>query len=108
MRNLLKALILWFLLLALPFQGFAAAGMLACEHDPVVAVQDCHDSGQQDQAETGCDACSLCGLGAAMAPPVFSAIDVIERHDTTLPDLLVRIPSGEPSTLDRPPRVLLA
>jgi hypothetical protein len=81
MRHYLRKLILGFLLLWLPLQGFAAAGMSFCQHDhtPPPAAQ----AGMQDQhaghdcghdqdspsatTQTQCDDCGYCHLGGAPA-----------------------------------------
>jgi hypothetical protein len=82
MKHALRKLILGFLLLWLPLQGFAAAGMSFCRHDhtPPAAMQSAdhqnhhqdHDCCPQSDTDTGssqnlCDDCGYCHLGAAPA-----------------------------------------
>lgn len=90
MNNLLKSLIVWLMLVAIPFQGFAAAGTLTCapqaavsamtpEHCAMMAADGHHQ--QADAAVTDhpaphqhtggkCSTCASCCFGAVMAPPV--------------------------------------
>jgi hypothetical protein len=85
-----RTLVIWLLTLALPFQGYAAASMLACmvEATPVVeadsltpmsaAPRHAGEAGKQaavaseaadapsgDHSSTGCSCCKLCKLCAA-------------------------------------------
>ena len=43
MNRIFRPLLVWLMLLALPFQGFAAAGMLACVPAPAAAASGGHD-----------------------------------------------------------------
>ena len=81
MRHCLRNFILGFLLLWLPLQGFAAAGMSFCRHDhtPPPAVQagmqdhpGGHDCGHAQETPSAtpqiqCDDCGYCHLGGAPA-----------------------------------------
>lgn len=82
MKHLLRQFVLAFLLLWLPLQGFAAAGMSFCRHDhtPPAAMQEMdhqamhqgHDCCPQSDTDAGssqnlCDDCGYCHLGAAPA-----------------------------------------
>jgi hypothetical protein len=81
MKPRLRNLILGFLLLWLPLQGFAAVEMSFCRHDhtPPPAMQagmqdhqDSHDCGHDQNtpsatAQTQCDNCGYCHLGGAPA-----------------------------------------
>lgn len=80
MKQTLRNLILGFLLLWLPLQGFAAFGMTFCRHDhtpPAVqavmpgnhADHDCgHDQDSPSASpQTPCDNCGDCHLGGAPA-----------------------------------------
>ncbi|RZA33324.1 MAG: hypothetical protein EOP92_21470 [Lysobacteraceae bacterium] len=97
MKTLVRTLLVWFVLLAVPFQGFAAAAM-TCAHGVSTASAGapaqppCHgdgaqagkhgaghaliqdsgqDSGHDDASsshQTSCGNCSACSVGAAMAP----------------------------------------
>ncbi len=81
MKHCLRNLILGFLLLWLPLQGFAAAGMSFCRHDhtPPPAMQDRmqdhhagHDCGHDQDTPSAtsqmqCDDCGYCHMGGAPA-----------------------------------------
>lgn len=80
MKHALRQLILGFLLLWLPLQGFAAAGMSFCRHDhtPPAVMQEAghqhqgHDCCPQSDNDAStsqnfCDDCGYCHLGAAPA-----------------------------------------
>ena len=87
MNTLLKTLIVWLMLVAIPFQGFATAGMPTCasmQAAPVaVTPEHCHDMASAMPADDGadhtsslhhtggkCSSCASCCFGAAMAPSV--------------------------------------
>lgn len=86
MHKLFKALIVWLMLVAIPFQGFAAASMLTCAPVRVAAgasVEHCAmmamashartadgDDGAAHHADAKCSTCASCCLGAALAPSV--------------------------------------
>lgn len=90
MKTLLKSFIVWLMLVAIPFQGFAAAGMLTRAPAPAVAAMapgHCagmaamHDGGKahagpvehaspHHHAGGKCTTCASCCFGAVMAPPV--------------------------------------
>jgi len=94
-KNLVRSLLVWLMLLALPFQGIASAAMLSCahgtmqaaapampamQHDAVAAEGHCHSD--ETQAATAaphhdpdthdhdgrCSACADCCVGALLAP----------------------------------------
>lgn len=82
MKQLSRNLILGFLLLWLPLQGFAAAGMASCRHDhtPPAAQAEAHvhhaghDCGHDQDSPSAstqvpCDDCGYCHLGGAPALP---------------------------------------
>jgi len=121
------------MLLAIPFQGIASAGMLACthtamQHGSVTAVtaphhmaagaDHCHDTGQEvakatdhaptDHDQERCSACAACCIGAAMA-----GAPAIPTAPQTLSTRLIEAPTGRPKAVDlalpeRPPRFPLA
>jgi hypothetical protein len=125
----LRSLIVWLLLLALPYQGMAAASMLACAPQPLPAqamhrmhaapVPPCHqeaaapgarDEGQQTPhgGSVKCASCAACAIFAALLP-------------ASVPDLACHAPAasahafaagGLPSVClaqpERPPRPRLA
>lgn len=131
MKIVLRALLVWLMLLAVPFQGFASASMLLCApisktadaasqvaaagqgmhdhaamlaaHDVQAEGQDADDGGAGGHGSAHCAATSACCVGALLA--------------SSLPELPAqaassqRIPfySGVPSAVDlagleRPPR----
>jgi hypothetical protein len=89
-NTLLKSLIVWLMLVAVPFQGFASATMLLCtpipataaaepgaqhDHAAMMASQHDHhaaragDSAPADHhTDHKCGSCAACCLGASMAP----------------------------------------
>lgn len=89
MKNLVKVLIVWLMLVAIPFQGYAAASMLPCAPAQVTTVsmvvmdmsaEHCAHMAtaapqQDDQPDHSaphhgkCSACASC-FGAVMAPPM--------------------------------------
>ncbi len=95
MNTLLRSLIVWLLLLALPYQGMAAAAMFACApgHAKPAQVQlehqvrdaqlaPCHEAAavahvpapdaQPAHADgDSCGTCAACGIGVAVLPASF-------------------------------------
>jgi len=88
-NKLFKALIVWLMLAAIPFQGFAAASMLACapaqtkvdahmnmapEHCATMDAAQSHAAADTDHSSTHhqaggkCSTCASCCM-AALAPP---------------------------------------
>ncbi|KQP22713.1 hypothetical protein [Pseudorhodoferax sp. Leaf267] len=122
----LRTFLLWALMLAVPFQGYAAASMLGCApgSSPVAASMDAladdhaahghhaaqapadaavHDHGAV-HADTGhtCGTCGICHAVALVGPPAWGAAQPLPPADL-----------GEPArpvathvlrVLDRPPR----
>lgn len=93
MKNLFKSLIVWLMFVAIPFQGFAAASMLACapmqaavqapaatptghcnpmqadQHHAGAASADAGDQTSSHHHAGGkCNPCANCCFGAVMAP----------------------------------------
>ena len=132
----LRRALVWLLLLAIPFQGIASAGMLACTHaamqhfdvTTVTAVtaphnmaagaEHCHDAGPQvtkatdhaptDHDQERCSACAACCIGAAMA-----GAPTVPAAPQTLSTRLIETATGRPEAVDlalpeRPPRFPLA
>lgn len=125
----LRRALVWLLLLAIPFQGIASAGMLACTHasvqhgvaappaakqHAVASTEHCHDAGPQvakakDHASAGhdqerCSACAACCIGAAMAgtPTIPAAPHTLS---TRLPDTATgRLEAVDLALPERPPR----
>jgi hypothetical protein len=128
-KNLLRLLTVWFLLLAVPFQGAAAAAMLPLAsaqartmHQMDEAdVPPCHrtaatDSGegkhQQDQTPhggaTSCASCAACGIFSAMLPASFPALASHAPPGATCDAAEQRLPSIHLAQPERPPRPRLA
>ncbi|KQQ89225.1 hypothetical protein [Massilia sp. Leaf139] len=100
MTAFLRPLIVWLLLLALPYQGLAAAAMAACgtahgvpmpaasghvQHTVEQAQPPCHEAAPAVTAEereaaplhadgASCGTCSNCGIGSAMLPAGLTAL----------------------------------
>lgn len=91
MKNLLKSLLVWLMFAAIPFQGFAAASMLACVPAVAMTVQAApvahehcndkttasaapqagtHDAPSHHHTAGKCNTCASCCFGAVMAPPL--------------------------------------
>ena len=129
MKNLLKSFIVWLMLVAIPFQGFAAASMLTCA--PVqVAVQTAMPAGHCDtmqaapqhhagakQADTSsahhhsagkCNTCASCCFGAAMAPS--TPVARVPGETCVLADFArprVNVPKVDLDLPERPPKASL-
>lgn len=124
----LRRALVWLMLLAIPFQGIASAGMVACAHAAAtVAVMaphqeappaHCHEAAKpsghgQDQHhdqdhDERCSACAACCIGAAMA-----GAPTIPAAPQTLSARLAEAPTGRLEAVDlalpeRPPRLPLA
>lgn len=136
MTRALRSVLTWLLLVAVPLQGYAAAGMLFCgavgEHAPAAAGVEHHldhaaapldgthpheaTAGASDDGATPdlhgvvhgkCSACASCCSAAALpAAPMASA--VVEPRATRFIDF-ERADTGQGSArLERPPRPDLA
>jgi hypothetical protein len=129
-NTLVRTLLVWLVLVAVPFQGLASAAM-RCAHGIAPAGQQqahrheakppCHAQAAQEQArletpgeaagqshDQKCGSCAACSIGTAMAP----------ASTTCPPDCCPcsccpgaapgRVAQGDPDLPERPPRVLLA
>lgn len=135
MKNLLKSLIVWLMLVALPFQGFAAAGMATCAPAgnhvvPVVAetVVSAMPAGHCDtmqmaapappehgkpsashhHADGKCNTCASCCCGATMAPT--AAVHRAPGESCVLADFAihsVHVPRVDLDLPERPPKTSL-
>jgi hypothetical protein len=117
MKTVVRSLIVWLLLLALPFQGLAAARMLPTVRAPAVAqatpvVQHCHDTAvakvqdgdQQHKHRSVCgDCCYVVALVPVPLVPPASA-----PPSLAIPFRPGHLPSADPGLLERPPRPLVA
>jgi hypothetical protein len=124
---LARTLLLWFVLLAVPFQGYAAAAMacahgvgqasMAAAHHGGDAKPPCHETaheqapGDDDGAQAGhkkCGNCAACSVGAAIAPACLdTAGDTFPRGPCPM-GASPRIAACDPDLPERPPRSHLA
>ena len=117
MKTVMRALIVWLLLLALPFQGVAAARMLPSVSTPAVAhatslVKRCHDTAAAKAADgdhrhkhrSVCgDCCIVVALvPVPLVPPAFPPPSI------AIPFRAGHLASVDPPLLERPPRRLVA
>ena len=121
MKTVLRILTLWLILVAVPFQGFAAASMLLCatpqpvqhDHAAMLAGQGddahaAHHGQHSGQQPAKCHTSSPCCAGAAPAP--------VLRVPGASPPLSGRSVPAEPipptpvdlALPERPPRPILA
>lgn len=133
MKTLARTLLVWFVLLAVPFQGFAAAAM-RCAHGtgPAVAAQGAgphghaakppchqqaaqasqaagqHDAGEEAPQQEKCGNCAACSVGAAIAPasPLAAPDGCPARRGPAAS--VARLAAADPDLPERPPRALLA
>lgn len=127
MKLIHRLLLVWLLLLALPFQGIAAAGMLvrmpsvpmsmpAAAHKDHCAAMARQDARSHDYADKYADkhtsaksgSCADCCAGAAMAPMVLPALVLAPPHFISIPFRAGHVPSVDPALPDRPPMTTLA
>jgi hypothetical protein len=120
--TLFRSLILWLALLAVPFQGFAAAAMLPCappahahgaagHGHPALHQHAAHDADADADAAAGhghhagakCGTCAACCVGAAIAPPSLPAVASIAPQSLSIPFDIGYLPSVHPTLPDRPP-----
>lgn len=125
--SLLRVFLLWAIMVAVPFQGYAAASMLQCqpgapltsmgvaaaahgdEHHPhdahdaqaaTAAAQDLHEHADQLHK---CSTCGTCHAVALIAEPPWRAPAVLPPAD--LADPSRPVPTRAPRVLEKPPRV---
>ena len=134
MKPFLRTLMLWLVLLAVPFQGFASAAMLGCAtghmpapvsvesghaHHGMHGMHRMHDAGRHPsqlhtphQADhhgnAKCGACSACSIGAAIAPAAILALPVHAPPRLAAPFAVGPLPSVDLDLPERPPRFFLA
>jgi hypothetical protein len=117
MKTVMRALIVWLLLLALPCQGLGAARMLPSVTAPAVAhttavVKSCHDtaatkatdSDHQHKHRSVCgDCCIVVALvPVPLVPPAFAPPSI------AIPFHAGHLASVDPALPERPPRRLVA
>jgi hypothetical protein len=133
-NTLLRSLIVWLLMLALPWQGVAAAAMLGCAPAPLPAVSmhaahdaarpPCHEgmamhdsatqqpepqqkSGTHHGSAAKCAACAACGI-AAVLPAAFPPLAPAPPPSLSAPLAEQVLPTVHLDQPERPPRFLLA
>lgn len=129
MKTVVRYLIVWLMLLALPFQGIASAAMLTCahgsmrqaapQHDAALNQGHCHEQavsvaapaahhGDAHDHDGRCSACADCCTGAALAPastPGVAAPDAPAIFHHAAAGHLAAVDLALP---ERPPRFPLA
>ena len=128
-----RAVLLWMLLLAVPFQGFAAASMVFCEtaspistatparqhldahnhrdhvHDRAAPSDESHDATSDQTAGTGlkhiCSTCAACANCHAVALPSIAVSAAFSMGpQADLAEPIHAIASIPPRVLKKPPR----
>lgn len=113
---LARTLLVWFVLLALPFQGYAAAAM-ACAHgfnpvaQPAQASPPCHGAAHDEDAQPvheKCGNCAACSVGAAIAPALPDTAAPACPRGPCPSTPVAPLAAFNPDLPDRPPRPSLA
>ncbi|MFC0254037.1 hypothetical protein [Massilia consociata] len=134
-KTLARTLLVWLVLLAIPFQGFASAAMLACAHGEAKAAArtadhhahattpPCHESsGQAEHAQAAasqddggqhgqhgsCGNCAACSVGATMAPAPHTPLKPCCPCSCCPATAPASVAAFDPDLPDRPPRTALA
>ena len=136
MKSIIRSLLLCFLMLALPFQAFAAASMLprvaqaAAVHAATGdELPPCHQQMAQDHGASAlkaapahgvhggqhasehdsakCGSCAACCVGAAMASSLPAALALAPPSTDSIPFHAGHLPSVDPVLLERPPSTFL-
>lgn len=134
MKSIVRSLLLCFLMLALPFQAFAAASMLprvaqaavTVHAAPVAELPPCHRQMAQDhkassltaapahdahasQHDKGkCGSCAACCIGAALTSGLPAALALAPPSTDSIPFRAGYLPSIDPVLPERPPSTFLA
>jgi len=138
MTKLVRLMLVWLMLLAIPFQGIASAAMLSCAHDAAhdaaqvhapaadaAPAGHCHDNAPQatpsmHHADAGshdasshdhdgrCSACAACCMGAAIAPLPAIAAAPPAAMLLHVASASQRLPAVDLALPERPPRPSLA
>jgi hypothetical protein len=126
-KAILKVLIVWITLLALPLEGFAAATMCLCapsavghhDHDHGSVHEHAEHSGPRAHAAHAapadhhpaagdhcakCAACAACGACMAMAPACMTVLPVRASVSVTVPFDQQALSSVDLALPERPPR----
>lgn len=131
MKAILKVLIVWITLLAVPLHGFASATMSLCAPVPAAAQHDhdhetmaddanvthvhAHDEHAAPDAHSKpapaahhhsgkCAACATCGTCVAMAPSFIAVLSVSAAPSITVPFDQQLLQSVDLALPERPPR----
>ncbi|GAB3414297.1 hypothetical protein NX774_00025 [Massilia agilis] len=123
MNAIVKAFFVWLMLLAVPFQGFAAASAVLCAPLPVASVQDMAKPATDQHgtvaaggekasaaahphhhADGKCGACANCCTGAAITPSFVPALPVHPARLVSTPMAAHRLVSVDLALPERPPR----
>lgn len=135
MKTILKSLLVWLLLLAVPFQGFASATMLVCaplssapvavtktalslgdarsaateesEHCAAMANGRGDDAGTEKSshhANSKCNSCASCHVGAALASSDASRITLETQQFSSIPFDLGFVAVVDLDFPERPPQ----
>jgi hypothetical protein len=129
-KTLLKSLIVWLMLLAIPFQGVASATMLVCapiDSAPqraavasAVAGPHQHHAAHADAADKAdkaaahhhaggkCNSCATCCFGAIMAPSTASRVPAEVQHFAFISIEIDQIASVDLAHPERPPQTSLS
>jgi hypothetical protein len=129
-KSTLRLLLVCFLMLALPFQAFAAASMRlpvapaqvaepapeaqAAQLPPchqqmqkaVSAAKPVHDAHAGQHAKGKCGSCTACNVGAAMMPGLPAALALPPPSAASIPFRAGHLPSVDPVLPERPPSTL--
>lgn len=130
MKALLRTLLLWFLLAAVPFGGFASATMLLCgpgpaavqhamaadahhDHAAMLAAQhddsaDRHDGGSSHAGHAKCASTGACCIGAPLTPALPAAPPVQDGRCATVPFVPAVPAAVDLAGLERPPKTPFA
>lgn len=131
MKAILKVLIVWITLLAVPLHGVASAAMFPCAPPLTAAPHDHDDDGMADDANLAnadahhvhaaldahsdhapsahhhagkCAACATCGSCVAMAPSFIAVLPVSAAPSITVPFNQHLLQSVDLALPERPPR----
>ena len=116
---LLRRFLLLIMMLALPLQGLASAGMLGCAfathpdnaHAATAApdgmMGGCHEAEAQPQApanDHSCKHCAACFAGSLPLPPAFPVAVTAAPTQAAIPHVATPYVSPTPEGPERPPR----
>lgn len=136
MKTVFRSLLVWLMLVALPFQGFASASMLLCgpaglvyaeaqapaahgghDHAAMLAAQQAqildahagHDSGDgHGDHGAQCASAGACCVGAPLAPSVAAGVPPLNSGSQLIPFHSLRPAAVDLAVPERPPQSVLA